>query len=833
MDLDAGGREELSRGAGERQHRAIATRDLEIRNVGRAVAGRQGAAHDHIIGDAAAGVFDRLDDAHGIAAIGTRDVLVEGVVAGDRAGNRAGEDVAVAGGLEHRRRVRVAGSVAGISRATFGRAGIADQRHDASLGDEARLQHGLLADRRVGNARAGGAGVGSLRLACQREPVGEGLIGCPHRKLDGNLLAAGVGGAVEGAEIEADGIADRVDSGRRRDTRRIAEHGERVDVGTVARRHRRQIVDRQRQEGLEVEIAVVALREIIGHRVGDEFSRLHLHRVARIDGRVADLGDLHPQIAGADCVDHARSVGLVDSRGARDVAGDLAGARDGVGRRVAFAQARATVDVGITIEHLGIEGDGAFGATRRALQHGVAAGLRAQQAPDIEVDHGLAAGIAREVIPEGSRTVRGHGLAVVGRHAIGDRAEVDVDGCPAVADDAQHGRHARQQGHAVAQDVLELELAQVEIVRDLEFDRVLHDVARREAGRGRVGHDGAFDLNGERLGGEGRFDAVAAAADHLGAGIERAGRRCPVVRGVGVGRVQVDRLGVAGAGVDDLATAECSLRDKDRDIDCLLRRNGGEAHGDRAAGAAGRGRDFHNTATADSDGAARPLHVVRQLHREGEIVDRLAAGGGRGLERDHIVAGMARTRGGLALAWLRAHRGCDVEQLDVLARRRAGAEDRGVGSRVVQRIGAVLIATGGDHLQPAAVGEFATAVESESERDLGLRLARRETAERQGEHVHRVTDLEARRRHHEGRLAAGVEQQRIDGADGADMPRDLVGQHNRLNADIDSEVLRRCERRAIIGDGCRPLSGRDEELDERAVAHAVRGRIVEGEGLRE
>ena len=144
-----------------------------------------------------------------------------------------------------------------------------------------------------------------------------------------------------------------------------------------------------------------------------------------------------------------------------------------------------------------------------------------------------------------------------------------------------------------------------------------------------------------------------------------------------------------------------------------------------------------------------------------------------------------------------------------------------------------MIAADGDHLQPAAVGEFAAVVEIEIERDIGLRLVRREAAEWQGEHVHRVTDLEAGGCRHERGLAAGVEEQRIDGADGTDVAGNLVGQDNRLNADIDAEIGRRGESRAIVGNGCRVHRRRHEELDERAVTHAVRRRIVEGKRLRE
>ena len=645
VDMDAGRREEVGRRARKGERVAVAARDLEIRDVCGAVTRRQRATHDDVVGGVTADILDRLNDTHGIEAVGARDVLIENVAACDRAGDRAREDVGIAGRLERRRRIRRrAAGVAGIGRTAFRRAGIADQRHHAGLGDQARLQHGLLANRRVGHARAGRAGIGGLRLARQREPVGEGLIRRLYGELHRNLLTAGIARTVVGAEVEADDVADRVDGHRRRAARRVAEHREGIDVGAVAGRHRRQVVDRQRQEGLEIEIAVVPLRKIVRHRIGDGLAGLHVHRIAGIDGRATDLDDLHLYVAGRNLVGGRRTVGLVGGHRAGNVAGYLGGCRNGVGRRIAFPKAHATVDVGVAIEDLGIEGNGSFGASRRALKYRAAAGLCRQQAANVEGNLRLAAGVPRQVVPGGRRTGRRNGLAVVDRHAVGDGAEIDADRCRTVADNGQHGRHARQQGHAIAQNVFELELAQVEIVRDLELGGVRDDIARREAGRSRriFGVNRAADLDRERLGRKGRIETVAAAADRLGANIEGASGGRPAVRGVGIGRVQGDRRGIAGAGRNDLTAADRSLRNEDRDIDRLRCRHRCIAHGERTARAAGRGRDFRNTATRNGNRAASVLDVVGKLDREGQVVDRRTADDRRRLERDQVIAGMAR-----------------------------------------------------------------------------------------------------------------------------------------------------------------------------------------------
>ena len=779
-------------------------------------------------------VLDRLHDAHRVEAVGARDVLIQNIVAADGAGNSAGEDAAAARGLECPGRIGVGDAIAGVGRPTRRRAVVLDQRHDTRLGLEAGLVHRLLADRRIGNVGACRAGVAGLGLRRQRQPVGEGLVRRPQRKLHRDLLAGGIGRAVVGAEVEAEAVADRIDRCRRR--RRaarpiaVAQHLEGIGVGAIARRHGREVVDRQRQEGVEVEVAVVALRQVIGHRVGDELARLHVHRITRIDGRVADLGDLHGEVAVRHLVGDARIVHLGRGQRPRNVAGDVARPLDGVGRHVAFAQGSATVGVGIVIEHLGVEGDRARGAVGTAHQGRVATGLRGQECADIEDDLGLAVGVARLVAP-GIRdgTLCRDGLAVIDRHGVGDGAEIVTDRRSAIARDAEYRRHAGQQGHAVAQNVLELEVAQVEIVRDLEVDRVLDDVAGREAGGAGVGVDGAADLDGERLGHEARIGPVAGTAHCLGPRIEGACSRRPIARRVGVGRAEIDLHMIAGHGIDDLAAAHRRLRHVDRNVDRLLRAERGI--GDRDG--AGRRVVGRHAAARHGDRTTGPLHVVRQLELEREIVDRLPACGRRRLQGHDIVRRMARAGRGFALTRLSADRRLHVQQLDVEAGLDVRAHDDRIAAGIVQRVGAVLVTAAGDHLQAGCVGELAAAVEAEIERDLGLGLRGREAAERQGDHIHRVTRLETRRRGHESGLTAGIEAQRVDGTENTGMAGHRRRQDDRLHVDIGAEELRGIEDGAIVGDRRRVDSGRHEQLDERAVARAVRCRVVESECRRE
>ena len=197
------------------------------------------------------------------------------------------------------------------------------------------------------------------------------------------------------------------------------------------------------------------------------------------------------------------------------------------------------------------------------------------------------------------------------------------------------------------------------------------------------------------------------------------------------------------------------------------------------------------------------------------------------------MRGMARPGGGLALARLGVDRGLDVQQLHVEPALDVGAHDDRIAAGIVQSVGAVLVATARDHLQALRAGQFAAAVEAEIERDLGLGLGRCEAAERQGEHVHRVTRLETRRGGHEGGLAAGVETQRIIGAQNPKVIGISRRERDRLHADIGAEELRGIEDGAIIGNRRRVDGGRHEQLDEGTVARAVGCGVVEGQGLGE
>ena len=163
-------------------------------------------------------------------------------------------------------------------------------------------------------------------------------------------------------------------------------------------------------------------------------------------------------------------------------------------------------------------------------------------------------------------------------------------------------------------------------------------------------------------------------------------------------------------------------------------------------------------------------------------------------------------------------------------RRQRGAADRRIGGRIVERVGAILVATDRrdiEVLPGVLAGQHRGLVEAEGELHVGGGLARGEAAEGELDDIHHIPRDRARGGSDEQRRAGAVQRQGMQRAERAGMAGDRGRQRHRRDRKAGAEIGGRGQRRLVE----RVL--RHEHVDERAIADAGGRRVAEADGLAE